>query len=623
VTQQTAQDLSRERAQLLPTKDTLKALKSDVTLESACLELCDNSIDAWRRNNNQSGPAHLEIFTVEKDDRTELVIRDDTGGVPREDSSMLFGLGQTAKGGSRGLIGTFGVGAKKSLVNLGIPFRIRSRHFNEDEGWTYRITEDWFEDDTDWSVPIDPDNKIESGTTEIRIEDLNYNWTDENTESLCSALGRAYNCFLSDEFQKLRGTAYDLEITVNGNSVEPEGLPEWSYTPFDDLSPRRYQNIQIEHPDSDEPISLSITVGLLKKKTAENVGTDIYCQQRKIASSLRNEVGGFGNGPEGIGKFMARHERLKVIVELETEADGRLLPWDTQKSAIDRYNPIMRGTESTRGVYNWLRRAVEPYYILDADKVPRAFVEPYDSDHPHASNNGSPIVHNYQGRKRIVANHRPNTDLPETKSIHDAAIAHAALRIRCDSFMKDSQRPAYELQLQTECETDISTLSKPPKSPPDPVVKEPFQTVGQIKELARCHISAGLMYTDEFEGWEKPVYQQYIEQNTEKSLEPVHTLPDGVPGTIDTLGKTVEHQDLSTDYSNTVSASKKTVSEDRTDDQAEIYLVLGRNSDEEKVAKIMECNRKEISKALDLSSDTADEVVWEELKHHLESLVDE
>jgi len=83
--------------------------------------------------------------------------------------------------------------------------------------------------------------------------------------------------------------------------------------------------------------------------------------------------------------------------------------------------------------------------------------------------------------------------------------------------MKDSQRPAYELQLQTECETDISTLSKPPKSPPDPVVKEPFQTVGQIKELARCHISAGLMYTDEFEGWEKPVYQQYIEQNTEKA----------------------------------------------------------------------------------------------------------
>jgi len=622
VTQQTAQDLSRERAQLLPTKDTLKALKSDVTLESACLELCDNSIDAWRRNSNQSGPANLEIFTVEDGDRTELVIRDDTGGVPRDESSMLFGLGQTAKNNSQGLIGTFGVGAKKSLVNLGIPFRIRSRHVDEDEGWTYRITEEWFENDTDWSVPIYKDEEIESGTTEIRIEDLNYNWTEENTDSLCSALGSAYNCFLSESYQQIRGTNYDLDITVNGKTVEPEGLPEWSYTPFDGLAPRRYENIKIEHPESDEPISLSISVGLLKKKTAENVGTDIYIQQRKIASGLRDEVGGFGTGPEGIGKFMARHERLKVIVELETEADGRLLPWDTQKSAIDRYNPIMRGTESTRGVYNWIRRTVEPYYALDADKVPRAFVEPYHLGHAQAANSGSPIVHNYEDRKRVGTNHKPNIDLPEIQLIHDAAIAHAALRINCEDSFEEWQLPAYKLQLQTECETDTDTLTSA-STPPDEVVSEPFQTIGKIKELARTHISAGLIYTDELEDWEKPTYKQYIEQNTEKSLEEADTLPEGVPGTFEKLSTSGDQESLASDYSSTVATSKKTISKDRTDDKAEIYLVLGRDTDEQKVAKLMQCERREISKALDLSSDTADEIVWEELKDHLESFVDE
>jgi len=622
VTQQTAQDLSLERAQLLPTKDTLKALKSDVTLESACLELCDNSIDAWRRNNNQSGPANLEIFTEEDGERTELVIRDDTGGVPRDEASMLFGLGQTAKSNSQGLIGTFGVGAKKSLVNLGIPFQIRSRHIDESEGWSYRITEEWFENDTDWSVPIYKDEDIELGTTEIRIEDLNYNWTKENTDSLCSALGRAYNCFLSDGFQQIRGTTYDLDITVNGKTVEAEGLPEWSYTPFDGLAPRRYENIKIEHPESNEPISLSITVGLLRKKTAENVGTDIYIQQRKIASGLRNEVGGFGTGPEGIGKFMARHERLKVIVEIETEADGRLLPWDTQKSAIDRYNPIMRGTESTRGVYNWLRRTVEPYYILDADKVPRAFVEPYHSDHAQAPNGGSPIVHNYEDRKRVGTDHKPNTDLSEIQAIHDAAIAHAALRINCEESFEKWQLPAYELQLQTECETDTDTLT-PASTPPTEVVSEPFQTIGKIKELARTHISAGLIYTDELEDWEKPTYMQYIEQNTGESLEEVHRLPNGVPGTFDELSTSNGQKELSSDYSSTVATSKKTISDERTDDKAEIYMILGRDSDEPKVARLMECERGDISKGLDLSSDTADDVVWEELKHHLESLVDE
>ncbi|QFU84288.1 ATP-binding protein [Natronorubrum aibiense] len=622
MTQQTAQDLAQQRAQLLPTKDTLKALKSDVTLESACLELCDNSIDAWKRNKNQSGSAHLEISTEEKDKRTELLIRDDTGGVRRKDSSMLFGLGQTAKGDSRGLIGTFGVGAKKSLVNLGIPFQIRSCHEDEDVGWTYRITEEWFEDDTDWSVNIHPDRDISPGTTEIRIEDLNYNWTKENTENLCSALGQAYNCFLSDDFQSIKDTNYNLKITVNGTPVTAEGLPEWSYTPFDGLAPRRYENIEIDHPESNKPVSVSITVGLLRKKTADNVGTDIYCQQRKIASGLRNEVGGFGNGPEGIGKFMARHERLKVIVEIETEADGRLLPWDTQKSTIDRYNPIMRGTETTRGVYNWLRRTVEPYYLLDADKVPRAFVEPYNSTHDQAVNNGSPIIHDYRGRERVGTNHRPDTDLSEIKSIHDAAIAHAALRIRCDAAFKSSKLPAYTLQLETECERDIDTLTEVTTVPPDSVVEEPFQTVGQIKELARRHIAEGIIYIDELEAWGRPTYERYVNQNSDDNLELVNESPQGVPATFEELTDDVMQKTISANSSSNVATSKKTVSEEEENGCAEIYLVLDRGSDEEQVARLLECERNKICRSLDLSSNEADEVVWEELKHHLESLID-
>jgi len=615
--------MARQRAQLLPTKDTLKALKSDVTLESACLELCDNSIDAWKRNKNQSGHAHLEIFTEQYGNRTELVIRDDTGGVPREDASMLFGLGQTAKGGSHGLIGTFGVGAKKSLVNLGIPFQIRSCHENAETGWTYRITEDWFEDDTDWSVDIHPDEDIDQSTTEIRIEDLNYKWTEENTDSLCAALGRAYNCFLCEDFQNIRGTNYDLTITVNEVTVSPEGLPEWSYTPFDGLAPRRYENINIKHPETNKPISLSITVGLLRKKTSENVGTDIYCQQRKIASGLRDEVGGFGTGPEGIGKFMARHERLKVIVEIETEADGQLLPWDTQKSTIDRYNPIMRGTEDSPGVYNWLRRTVEPYYLLDADKVLRAFVEPYDSDHPQAANNGSPIVHNYNDRKRVGTNHRPDTDLTELQTIHNKATAHAALRIRCDNSFEEWQLPAYTLQLETEYERDLNTLTEVSEAPPLSVVDEPFQTIGRIKELARCHIGAGIISLDGLKEWEIPVYERYIEQNSDGNLEIVSEPPEGIPQTHRELTGSDKQKSITSSHSRTVATSKKTVSEDRIDDRAEIFLVLGRGSDEERIAKLIDGKRSEISNALGLSPNTADDVVWEELKHYLDSLLED
>ena len=160
----------QERAQLLPTKEALTALKSDVTLESAILELCDNALDAWKRTNDQRGSARIDIDVDTTGEQPTLIIRDDTGGVPRDEAAMLFGLGRTAKQ-NNGSIGTFGVGAKKSLVNLGIPFTIRSRHASAAEGWRFRIDEAWFEDDEDWSVPLHSDSELAPGITEIKIEE--------------------------------------------------------------------------------------------------------------------------------------------------------------------------------------------------------------------------------------------------------------------------------------------------------------------------------------------------------------------------------------------------------------------------------------------------------------------
>jgi hypothetical protein len=70
------QDAAPDQAQLLPTKDTLTALKSDVTLESAILELCDNSLDAWMRSNNRTSQTEIIIEINEKEQETELLIRD-------------------------------------------------------------------------------------------------------------------------------------------------------------------------------------------------------------------------------------------------------------------------------------------------------------------------------------------------------------------------------------------------------------------------------------------------------------------------------------------------------------------------------------------------------------------
>lgn len=618
---QSQNDSINQEAQLLPTKDTLTALKSDVNLESATLELCDNALDAWERTSGRSDRAEIRIDVTERDGRTELVIRDNAGGVPREEAAMLFGLGRTVKEGVGGSIGTYGVGAKKSLVNLGVPFRISSRTRDESVGWTYQITEEWFEDDHDWTVPVHDQPNIDPGVTEIRIQDLNYEWNDTTAEALRQRLGEAYNLFLSDEMQELHENEYDLDITVCGESVEAEGVPNWTHSPFDGIVPRRFENIQIPHPEANSPINLNITVGLLTKKDSQEAGTDIYCQKRKVSSSLRNNEGGFGKENHLLGNFNARHERLKVIVELETEGDAQLLPWDTQKSSIDKHSPIMRGSSDSRGVYNWLRRTVHDYYELDADKIPRAFVEPFDSDHEYAANGGQPIRLDYSDRKRVVSNHRPDTELSDISELTSQASAHATLWISAEDAIEDWKVPTYRTHLKQESNRKIENLTRVTNLPPESVVKSPHKAAGRINELARIHLEQGVYHPDNLEEWQIPRYREYIERHGEVVDNATEDVPDGVPlSTEELMNKSQSRENESMDSRGANNGQHRSSKEASMEEEsAEIFVVLDRNGGDERVARLLNVSRQELCSYLDLDPEAKDETLWGELRTQIDS----
>lgn len=613
-----------QQAQLLPTKDTLTALKSDVNLESACLELCDNALDAWKRTSNREDSLTIDIIVKTDGGTTSLIIRDNAGGVPAEDAAMLFGLGHTAKEAIPGSIGTYGVGAKKSLVNLGIPFRISSRTPESKTGWTYRITEDWFDDDQDWSVPIHETDEIDPGVTEIRIEDLNYEWDSETGDLLRERLGEAYNIFLSNNLQKLHQEHYDLTIRVNGVPVEPEGIPNWSFSPFDGIHPRRFENIELSIPEMQEPVTLNITVGLLRKKDSQNAGTDIYCQKRKVASSLRDDQGGFGSGQNKLGHFSARHERLKVILELETTGDGQMLPWDTQKSSIDHHNPIMRGTSDSRGAYNWIRRTVQDYYQLDADKIPTAFVEPFDRNHECAVNEGRPITLDYSDRTRVVADHRPDLDLPEVSEIEQLAAAHAKLRIMAVDSLEPWQITAYKNQLKQESDRNIENLVSVADSPPEGVLADPHQESGRICELARVHLEHGVYCPDELEEWQRPRYREYMERHEneipprqDQILKDIPMIPEGLdndPEIIDASSADVTGPEQ-------VHTGRSADEESVEEELSELFLVFGGDTDDERGAKVLEMSRSELCELLGLERDAPAEVIWENLELRFESLI--
>jgi hypothetical protein len=607
---------ARGEAHLLPTKEALTALKSDVTFESACLELCDNSLDAWKRTSNRTEPAHIEIYTEEYGDRTELVIRDDTGGVPRDRAAMLFGIGRSAKTGG-GTIGTFGVGAKKGLVNLGIPFRITSQAVDEPSGWTYRITNEWFEREDDWSVPVYESTDVAPGTTEIRIEDLNYDWTEQRASNLRTRLGEAYNLFLSDSMQTLRDTSYDLSITVDGKQVEAQGVPDWSFTPFDGLYPRRYKGIEISSETLEEPVKLHITAGLIKRKDTRSAGTDIYCQARKVASGLRDSTGGFDSGSDGLGAFGARHERLKIIIELETTGDGQQLPWDTQKSSIDRHNPIMQGTSDSKGVYNWLRRTCQQYFDANADQVPTAFVEPYSANSPCAANDGRPMRHDFSGRKRVTQNCRPSDGLSEINSVMDRIEAQVLLGVQSEAGIQDWQRPSYNTQLASEVDDPTKMLTPIDGQLPETVVDDPYAAMGEINELARIHLENGVYCPDHLEDWQEPTYTAFFEQHGSDQVPGRTSLPGDLPRTPEDMTTKDDTASLSAENSMDLYSSQTTPDDATEDETAEVFLVLGGETSAERGAKVLETTRNELCKRFDVERNAGDDILWEHVRHHL------
>ena len=613
---------SAGEAQLLPTKEALTALKSDVTFESACLELIDNSLDAWKRTSDRNAPATVEIYAENHGDSTELVIRDDTGGVPREQAAMLFGIGRSAKTGGGGTIGTFGVGAKKGLVNLGVPFKITSRAIDEDSGWTYRITDEWFDRDNDWSVPVYESSEVPPGTTEIRIEDLNYEWTDQRASALRTRIGEAYNLFLSDSMQELRDTTYDLHITVDGHSVEAEGIPDWSYTPFDGLHPRRYENIQIDSTEFDVPINLHITVGLLQKKDTQTAGTDIYCQGRKVVSGLRDSTGGFGTGGDSLGTFGSRHERLKIIIELETTGDGQKLPWDTQKSSIDTHNPIMQGTWDSKGVYNWVRRTCEQYFDADADQVPTAFVEPYSVDSEYAANDGRPSRHDFSGRERVSQKCRPSSDLREIATILDRIEAQILLGVQSSTSIVNWKQHSYNTQLASQIENTANKPTPIDSDLPDPVVDDPFAAVGAINELARIHLENGVYCPDYLEDWQQPSYDSFFDQHGADKIPQKSSLPERLPRTPESVSKEDDTASLSTENSMDLYSSQ-TAPEDVVEaENAELFLILGGETDAERGAKVLDTTRKQLCNQFDIDRDAGDDILWEYVRSHLNKTLD-
>jgi hypothetical protein len=594
-----------------PTKDTYISLKSDVDLKLALQELIDNSLDAWERHSSRQEPATIDISTRSSGAQTELLLKDNTGGVPREEAPVVFALGRTANADVAGSIGTYGLGAKKALVNLGVPFTIASCYPEEEYGWEFQITEEWLQNDDDWGVEIERTDRVDPGETLIHIEDLDYEWDESAAAELRSDLAHTYNLFLDDS---LDTRSYDLNILVDGRALDPAGLPDYSYSPFDRIAPQRFENIELNLEKVDAPVRLHVTIGLLRKKDGQLAGTDIYCQNRKVVTAARDEVGGYGSGRYRMGNFTVHHQRLKVLVELETDGEADVLPWDTQKASINRHTEVMQAT------YQWLRRIAQPYFDMTDNVVPRAFVEFYPQESEHVFNDGEIQIHDYSNRNRMPPHHKPDTDAPQISALQRTAGAHARAGFRCYDAIEDWQRPAYEAQLTAELGPDTDYTNLPVVEGDDPL--EGFEETravelkNELLKLAKNHARRGIRYADELQPWQKVIYNNHLDTEISGDLETPTSVAD-VPTTLDELGGMQSSEESETETEDPDPPEPETESKQR----AELALIV-EDGDQELVGTLIADDREAIAERVGLTADADPDELHAELQRRLELLME-
>lgn len=499
--------------------DIYTAIKADVDVDEAVLELFDNIFDNWERVSGKTDPLLAEMFQrVTDDGEQELVIRDNSGGVPLEELDMLFALGRSAKDDISGSVGAYGVGAKKAILRLADEATVATRYKEAEMGYGFTVDKEWLDEDG-WERPIE-EFDLDAGVTEIRLRRLNFNFSNK-IEELKDRMESTYEIFLGGG-PRPDIHDYDFELRVGDETLPRNEIWEvnWAYPPFDGLHPRQFRDIELDSRDASAPVKLHVTVGLLQTADMDESGTDVYVQNRKVHNAVKDEQGGFGLH-RYMGQFKdSQHKRLKIIVELETDGDARDLPWSSSKNTLDLDSQI--ATQA----FNWVARLARVYYNATYQAFPQTLLRPYGNGAPYAvAGNLGPDAYDFSNQDNVTEPYRPSEGYPDAKRIMNVAAAHAQLGIKIPSAVKDAYVPAYGEHWDDQFERnygahfeDVGVMPVTLKTDLDIDVGDINDIISRIDGFARADARADRRY-EGLEDWEQPRYEATLRQNLPDDLD--------------------------------------------------------------------------------------------------------
>ena len=299
----------------IPSKRLFQSIIADYDLNRSICELIDNALDTWVKA-GKNKPVKIEIQLDES--QQSILIRDNAGGVKKDDMKVIVAPGQTTNLPTDPVIGIFGVGTKRAVVALAQNIKITTRYSNEG---TYQVEFDdsWIKNDDSWILPLYEVDDIDDGTTVINLNGLRMHVDQDGIKNLKLYTQETYARFLKNNL---------ISVIVNTEKMQPVTFDDWAYPP--EYQPRRYFG---DLPTEDGKIvKVEIIAGLCKESSpVGDYGVYFYCNDRLISKSLKSYQVGFSTGQAGLPH--PGSSLTKVIVSLQCNALS--MPWNSSKSEVN------------------------------------------------------------------------------------------------------------------------------------------------------------------------------------------------------------------------------------------------------------------------------------------------
>ncbi|MDO9413647.1 MAG: ATP-binding protein [Pseudolabrys sp.] len=306
-------------------------LVRDIPLETAILDLVDNSVDGAKRFGTAS--KHFDGKRVEIElSKEKFRIFDNCGGFDQEAARLYaFRFGRAAKAPrTPHSIGQFGVGMKRALFKFGRHFIVQSA--TDKDAWAIDVDVNKWETEADWHFPWatfkSSDISRNNPGTEIVVDQLRPEvsakfGSEKFSDGIAGLIKSKHRQFI----------AKGLSISVNGAHIDATDL---NLLIGDDggLKPG-VDNLTVSAGGA--KVDIRIVVGLGASLPRE-AGWYVICNGRIILEGDRRSVTGWGLLEEEAGRailpsYHNQFARFRGIVSFDSEDSARV-PWNTTKTTL-------------------------------------------------------------------------------------------------------------------------------------------------------------------------------------------------------------------------------------------------------------------------------------------------